>query len=397
MSVRRAIAVFLIVLFKTLTLFSSNFHEHLFSLPFPQQIASEADEIFSLPKDQQRLARFFPTIESVRFKLRPFKDPKLPMLSLQMTLKELCCALEGNPKENLQAILTMHTTREDSSKQRQLEYELCETMRKEILLSLSNEPFLRIYEAYFKEEPLVNRRVISATATQRFFAQDAKMRSLLQLAQNYGSELVLRVSLQRTVLLEKGLNFSSDVLPLLKRHAIAGIDIVGSLKEMEAAYPYTEEQMQKRLLELFEFVSKHHLVLVFHMFEASSDGPFYTAFQRALQAQQSPLYLEVGHIAELTPRWLDVLTSNPAVHILFHVNPTSNALLHGISAAKLSTLIRLISQKGVPVALGSDGRGILPRSSYQEQIELLPATLSPYSFLSLYHSLFVSKKLYTKQ
>ena len=386
--------------FQTTFLFSSNFHEHLFALPFPQHIAQEHRVIFSLPDDKQRLSSVFPTVEALHKKLSlQWKGKNIRAITLDTTLKTLCHALPGKPEENLLKLLTYTSTQKSSCTFRKFDYESCELLRKSILLSLPIDPFLRIYDAYFKQEPLINREIISATVTRRFFAlnQQKKHVALLHLASSYHTRLIYRVSLQRNTLLKQAIALPKEVLSLLITQQIGGIDVVGSLQEATYTYPYTKHKIQSRLKTLFDFAHHHHLVIVFHLFEECNDDPFYLALKETLSTWNKPLFLEVGHIATINQEWIELFASTPTLHTLFHLNPQSNHLLHDTPISHLKKVAKHLLKKGLPVALGSDGRGILPASSYQEQKALFTTRFAFFSFLSLRENFFPSKYLLTKK
>lgn len=402
-TIGRWLVVFL-TLFPSPLLFSSNFHEHLFSLPFPENIASQHEAIFALPEEQQHLSIIFPdhflTERDLRKKLHlRWSKKETQGITLDTTLSALCHTLPGDPKDNLRQLLAFAASTKKCEKLKLFDYETSETLRKNLLLALPKENFLKIYEAYFNEEPLANRTVISATVTRRFFdrAQHQKYHALIRLAAQYQTQLIYRVSLQRTQFLKKGLALSKEVLELLEGDHIGGIDVVGSLLEATYSYPYTKQEMQTRLVELFEYIHKNHLIVVFHLFEDQSDDAFYAALQETLKNWNKPLCIEVGHVAHITPEWIDLFAANPALHPLFHINVASNQLLHNIPLSHLKKIGHSLLKKGFPVVLGSDGRGILPGSSYLEQKELLALPISRFSLLSLRDTLFSSRKCNTKK
>lgn len=377
--------LFFVLFFPSTFLFSSNFHEHLFSVPFPSHIATEHEAIFSLPEEKQSLSCFFSTETELRKKLSLQWDAKqIQGITLETTLKTLCYILPGSPKKNLQKLLTFTATKKSPCSLRKFDYETCETLRKNIFLALPIDPFLRIFTSYFQEEPLINREVISATVTRRFFLpkQKTKHVALVHLARRFNTRLIYTVSLQRTTLLKKGIALPEEVLAQLHDRTIGGIDIVGSLYEETYTYPFTKQEMQKRLCSLFDFIQRHHLVVVFHLFEGQNDGPFYNALKETLTTWNKPLFLEVGHIASLNKEWIHLFASNPSLHTLFHCNPQSNAFLQDTPIPQLKKLTQALVKEGFPVVMGSDGRGILPASSYREQKRLISTRFSTFSFLS---------------
>lgn len=290
--------------------------------------------------------------------------------------------MPGCPIENLRKLLTLQEN--GSVEQRKRHYIFIEDVRKQLLLELSCEAFCRIYTRYFKEEPVEDRQVISATVTRRFFSEDQtqKRRLLQTVAKLYSTNLVLRISLQRNQLLRKGLIFDQAVMDQLINGEIEGVDIVGSLTEDTYDYPYSHSEMKQRLHALFDFISSHNLVLVFHLFECLNNDSFYFALKEALLEWKRPLLLEVGHIANLNQEWIDTFASLEHIQVLFHANIESNHQIHGLSHALLKQTVDSLLEKGMPVVLGSDGRGIFPNSAFSKQRTKIDSPFSSGSFLS---------------
>jgi hypothetical protein len=367
----------LILLFCTSLLCASNFHEHLFSLPYAKNIVKVSDAIFSIPENSQRLSCFF---ETENF-LRQFIEKKWDKEAVERFLKgggytksiaDLCKKMPGDPKENLHRLLSFDL--QGSYEERRTAYIAIEDMRKAFFLALSLKDFETVYRDYFECDPLINRQIISATVTQRFFAreQKKKYRALKKLAKEYGSLLLYRVSLQRNALLQRGVSLSEECKALLLRKEIAGIDLVGSLKEDRYVYSQDKEMLKRKIKELFEFSATHSLILFLHLFESAHDDPFYGALEEIIAAFQQPIALQIGHIATLNEKWIKLFSSNPALSVLFQANIQSNVILHGSDLKVLEKNILLLSQEGFQVVLGSDGQGILPRASFLEQSQIFP-------------------------
>lgn len=369
-------------------IWSSNFHEHLFSLPFPSNIVSVAPFIFAFPSDHQQLSNYFDQEQDLAMFIAPKWDAEsckefIRQQGYKKTITQLCQHMPGDLIQNLEKFLSFDSDSLTPFQCKQKNYIAIEKMRKEILLHLPKDKVKIIFEEYFKEEPLINRQFISASVTRRFFQADQENKYLLlqELATQYGSKLVYHISLQREELMNEGINFNNHILSLLFDHKIYALNVVGSLKEKD--YSYTQEPLviSQRIKELFNFVSKHSIVLIFHLFEEACDDPFYAALKNVLIHYKKSLYLEIGHLAHINDDWLKILSSNPYLHVLFHANIRSNQELQGLSIEQLREKVLLIQKYGFSVVPGSDGRGILPRSSYQEQMHLLQCSLDTVGFL----------------
>lgn len=383
----RYLIVLLLLLVASLRTYGSNFHEHLFSLPTANDIAESADAIFNLSEEDQSLSSIFESERDVK-RFLAFKLGKEHEGASPKTLKQLSLIMGPDGKKNLLELLSF--PERGTLEERQLLYVDIEDLRKQIFLSLSSDEVIKIFARYFVHEPIINRQVVSATVTRRFFDedQDGKYRRLRLLAEQYGSKLVYRVSLQRTVLLNKGIDLTPKVFKLIEEGEIGGIDVVGSLNEKKHVYEGSIDEISKRLTHLFDFISDRTLVLVFHLFEGMNDGPFYEALEKALRSYQKPLYLEVGHVAYLDTRWIEIFSSNPELNVMFHVNVQSNRLLQNRPLFQLRSTVKKLLAAGFSVVPGSDGRGILPGATYTEQVGLLECSLHDKSFLSSCGSLY---------
>lgn len=361
---------FLFFLFK---LNASNFHEHLFSLPFVENIVSKANSIFALPDNAQKLSLFFKSPEQLKaFLYTKWEHQKVDEFiasgGFDKTLSELCHFFPGSGQENLKRILSLDIALPATL--RRICYEIIETIRKDILLVLPDEEFLSIYEDYLKNEPLINRKVISATATRRFF-ETQKPQKLISLCKSYGSRLFFRLSWQRLRLLYEDFRPGPTIHKLIESRIIRGIDLVGSLNEEKIAYHLSKKEIEKKLRSLFDFSSNLGLVLVLHIFEEANNDIFYEALKNVVGSYKKNLYLEIGHLTLINKKWLNIFSSNPKLKCLFHVNAASNMILQNQTAASLKEKIHLLSSYHFPVAIGSDGRGILPGSSWKEQATIL--------------------------
>ncbi|MGM0440250.1 MAG: hypothetical protein ACQEP8_03945 [Chlamydiota bacterium] len=388
---KKTILIFFCGLFLASSLRGANFHEHLISLPFPEHFRVASSAIFALPANDQEFSKSFESEEELASYLRTStawdQDSIEDFLSLygnSATIRDFCSFMEGEPSDNLVSLLSFSVSANASLTVRQQAYISIENMRKQILLSLSGSEFLRIFEAYFKEDSLANRRVISATITRRFFEddQEGKYWRLRALAQQYGSKLVYRVSLQRNRLLKSGILLSDKTKNLIEEGEIGGVDIVGSLREREYTYPFNVEDMEYHLRSILDYMAEQQSVLVFHLFEGVNSDKFYDILEKVLLNYDKEVLLEVGHIAYLDKHWLDVFAANPRLRVIFHLNLASNRELKAIATEELKKKVLMIQAAGFNVVSGSDGRGVLKGSSYAEQQALIETPLAKDSFLS---------------
>ncbi|MBJ7450264.1 MAG: hypothetical protein JHC93_07910 [Parachlamydiales bacterium] len=367
---------------------ASNFHDHLFSIPFAKNFSRVASSIFRIPSKELKLTDFFKNEDELTnfIEVRWGKPAALIFThqgGFKQSLIDLCLSMPGDPSHNLERILTLESNEKTAVPLRQKEYIAIEDMRKKILLALPADDFEEVYRGYFRSDPLCNRRYISAAVTRRFFteSQDEKRERLMALAIKENTRLVYRVSLQREELMDDGVKFPNHVMDLLLNKSIGAIDVVGSLRENQYSYPDVK-LVQSRIRELFDFVRQHHISLVFHLFETCNNDNFYQGLEDVLRLVDRPLQIEVGHIARLDDRWIDIFASNPNLDMMFHVNVVSNMRLHGLTIEKLRETVFNLRQKGFKVVPGSDGRGILPSSSYVEQKVILACPLDDIAMIS---------------
>ncbi len=351
-------------------LFASNYHEHLFSLPFKDNFYSVSPAILRVGREIP-LKKVFPTeTQWMEFMLEKYpQEQEKYDYWCKRSLTEFINSREKDPQEALIDLMDFDSFLGCSCPKRQIGYECIENLRKATLLALPTQEFLQIYQEYFQQEPLVNRQVVYATVSGRLFesGQLAKAKQLKKLASNFKTVLLYRVSLQRHRLISKGVQaISSAVRQQIKSKLITAVDLVASLYEQPGDYLGQERQIAEKIKELFDFIDKYQTVLYLHAFEAASEGGVYTALQKVLANYKRPLRISIGHINALTDEWLEAWKSFPSTKIHFHSCPASAYYLHGFSYQEMKKQIHKIQRKGLPVTLGSDGRGILPQSSWEE-------------------------------
>ncbi|NDF14107.1 hypothetical protein EB061_02145 [bacterium] len=144
-----------------------------------------------------------------------------------------------------------------------------------------------------------------------------------------------------------------------------GVDISGSL--WDSTFEYGEdstELMRKRLLQLFEASSQAGIGVRLHAFENGTIGGFYDALWSALKECKkrkcTPNRLRIGHIYDLDDDSLErLLKYVKKSDVIFEVNAESNYALREPNTHMLVERIESMHGKGLRVAIGSDGIGIL--------------------------------------
>jgi hypothetical protein len=122
--------------------------------------------------------------------------------------------------------------------------------------------------------------------------------------------------------------------------------------------------MRKRLVQLFEASTREGIGVRLHAFENGSTGGFYDALWGALEECRirkcEPSRLRVGHIYDLDDDSLKKLLKHvKKSDIIFEVNPESNYALLEPNTRMLVERIESMHRKGLRVAIGADGIGIL--------------------------------------
>jgi hypothetical protein len=171
---------------------------------------------------------------------------------------------------------------------------------------------------------------------------------------------------------------------------IDGIDISGSLLESSAPGRFSSSLLQDRLRNLLLDTPKASTLRI-HAFEGAREGGFYQslwrAFEAAAKVNQLPSEIRIGHILHLDPEDIRRFSSlRSKTRWVFEANVESNTLLHDTKAySKLSKTITRLHQAGFPVAIGSDGIGVLgPGATFEAQlVKLRDAGLSSSSLQKL--------------
>lgn len=175
-------------------------------------------------------------------------------------------------------------------------------------------------------------------------------------------------SVSRKNLASRGTNFKKileEVSTGTKEGWLHGIDISGSLWDRTFSYDVDASALMKeRLIDLFKKSRESDIGIRLHAFENGRSGGFYDALWGALEdckkARCSPPNLRIGHIYDLDDESLNrLLKSVKKESLIFEVNAESNYQLLEPRTRMLVDRIESLHKKGLRVAIGSDGIGIL--------------------------------------
>ena len=175
-------------------------------------------------------------------------------------------------------------------------------------------------------------------------------------------------SVSRKNLASRGTNFRKileEVGAGKKEGWLHGIDISGSLWDSAFSYDVDASALMKeRLMELFRTSRDTGIGIRLHAFENGKTGGFYDALWGALEeckkARCEPQNLRIGHIYDLDDESLKrLLKSVKKESLVFEVNAESNYQLLEPRTRMLVDRIEALHKKGLRVAIGSDGIGIL--------------------------------------
>jgi hypothetical protein len=396
-----------ICLGKCLPLLASNSHEHLFSLPFKEDLVILYQED-AADKCSVTVADIF-TSEAAWKSFMKIKSPAHEEDYQEIKdapFYTLLTHLNLSPRALFTEFFSLDDIPKRAFNLKKLAYVSIENVRKSLLMDADVDTFLKVYTHYFEKEPLINRKTLSVTATKRFFTEKNLNKAVLlqHLAKKLNSHLVYRVSLPRHRLIKEGVYFSAHIESLFAKGLIAGIDVVCSMHEAVTDGIGQEILIENRIKELFKYCQERNLVAFLHAFEGANSGPFYTALRRAIEDLSSPLTLEIGHANTITEEWLEFFQKQKQLQLAIHMCPASGKYLQGVSKKHFQSIAKAAEERKLPVFLGSDGRGILLHSSFMEQKKWLgmqcnynPAHKSPIAHkkvnASAFHSLLVGQVL----
>lgn len=230
---------------------------------------------------------------------------------------------------------------------------------------------------YLDRVPLRDRRVISLTASKRYFRAPMSWlpAHLSRVFAAAGTESEFFVSFQRALLapgrgrdFEEALAITKEALSSGLAH---GVDIVGSLHDgTDAEGPakprWWRDEMGERLSAVVAAAAAvPGAQMRLHGWEAPVRGrqpDYYAVLFRVLAgAPRLPWLLRIGHMGGLRARdiaRLDAIAAGGRSSLFFEACLESNRRLHGVPTRRLARTVKKLLQDGRSVALGADGEGM---------------------------------------
>lgn len=363
----------------------ANLHEHFRSLFLADNFVTLGTDLFSIPPNEQKLSEAFGRYDQLLLMLRVnfrISEAKarflIPESDFQkLTIQDLCLRLPGTVFENFKKLVEMHIPEKNVSNVeiRNL-YVLQEDIRTIWLKNLSKEMLTKIYINYFETDNQENWKDLHISVSAPYLTGEHKWRYnlFLEVAHQYKAKVKTFLSIHRGKIDHANLR-SSDF------QYIDGIDLTASMFEDQRTLNALKQDSLERI---FDFASRNGKELRIHAFEASNTGPFYKILKNVLKTYKRPIQIRIGHISHLTKEWLVLMKKNPHLQISFDVNASSNFWLQSRKTSELIEIIKMIHSFGFSTNLGSDGRGILPLSSYREQTKILDSEGYNYQCVKFY-------------
>lgn len=375
---RRSVLIVLFVVFNSLTSWASNFHEHFSSLFLANNFTALGSDVFSVPAEEQLLSKTLGTYEryllfmKVNFNLseKAARQTVTPEDFSHLTIKDLCHSLPGDAVENFKHFVFIEKVEKGlSSADVRKIYATQEDIRTLWIKNLSPEHLIRLYRHYFETDHRQNWKEIHISIPEVFLHDPVhqwRYSTFIAMATHYKAKIKTFVSVRRD-------KIKSAIKRLDGNHGIEGLDITSSIFEDNQEFEMNKMKKvtAELLINLLNYMSETQQELRIHAFEAANTGTFYDILKQALENHSRPVRIRIGHINHVTPDWLDLMVKNKNLNIRFDVNGASNFWLHSTPAAEILKKIRMIHSYGFKTNLGSDGRGILPGSSYLEQLGTL--------------------------
>ncbi|MBL7545161.1 MAG: hypothetical protein JNL11_15190 [Bdellovibrionaceae bacterium] len=377
-----------------LSSYGNNSHEHFRSLFLAENFLALGDDLFSVPANEQTLTEAFGRYDQLLLMLRVnFGIPENKAHELvseadfaKMTLHELCTRVPGDASANFKKLVTMSIPNKDVSnfEMRQI-YVLQEDIRTIWLKNLSKDQLAKVYRNYFETDPAENWKEIHISLSAPYLTGEHRWRYelFLEIAQRkYQAKIKSFLSIHRDKIGQTPV-IASELT------AIDGIDLTASMFEDNKAKESSKLNTSKNaaLEHIFDWASQNGKEIRIHAFEGANTGPFYDMLETVLSSYRRPVKIRIGHIGYLTKEWLERMKKNSFLNVTFDVNAASNYWLQSRKTADLIEIIKMIHHYGYSTHLGSDGRGILPKSSYLDQVR----TLRTHGFKYMCHKFYLPK------
>lgn len=240
-----------------------------------------------------------------------------------------------------------------------------------------------IVNSYLNRNKITNFQSISLSVPPSLYSKDV-LQPLQQAVAARGGNFNFYLTFARNGGTQEALQRGIEQVSQSLQHGWGhGIDIVGSIAEIAT------EPLDIKVIGLYRqrFDAIAHALqnqgsLRIHAFEAARSGNFYEALWDFLESRASkgqlPKEIRIGHINALSEQDITRFSliqkkSHKPIFIIFEASIESNLLLHPgekehASIRRLKNIIEQIHYKGMRVSIGSDGQGILGKSSQWEQV-----------------------------
>lgn len=278
-----------------------------------------------------------------------------------------------------------------------VKYIMIESLRRNLYVHAQNKGSDK-YAKFLKESfsrtveklPASERSFIGFSVPQEFVTEE--LRGVEEVLRKNGTKADFYYSLPRSRLERSGgkakQEFSEklrDIKRLLEQGIIQGVDITGSIFEEEDGnknYKAARRKLiQERLRDLYSTIdsSKGDGVIRLHAFEGRSRNSFYRELRMFIKdiahgeiksTGRTPV-ISFGHIANIDEKTMKFLVkasktaeqNGVPLKFAFDFNLDSNRALQNSETQKLIKTALELHRNGFEIGLGSDGTGILGKSS----------------------------------
>ena len=156
---RKLLWIIVIQLISIAPLTSSNFHEHLFSVPFEQNFSPTISKVIKgelkvttgkVFKSEEQWDFIFDKVGSSKIKghYHTYKGCSLDTVTRKLTTQQISLLFSAIFRTKNYQLL--------STKERKIAYQINENLRKEIFLNAPLDDVLHIFREYLEQEPIEN-------------------------------------------------------------------------------------------------------------------------------------------------------------------------------------------------------------------------------------------------
>ena len=358
---------------------ANNYHDHFFSIPFSQGLEeileTETIQTLTLSEAFRDQVNLVPWYFETYWQVPPTTWPSnYKQMSLQRMFNILTSVTSTQTVSAIKTDLFelgRHTLTEDPDLTIR-HFDLKMELRNAIIQSLNTRQAVELFRHFLKNEPIGNRRHLQAAMSRSMFLphQRTKLRSIRRLAQRFGTEIHYYYNIQRHYLtqwVDEPTIIAPSVKKLVEQEVISGFNLNGSADEgwkVQAEAQIPIGKLTDFFLRLFNELTELGVPLQLHMFERVSEGPLYTALDRALAMYRKPLELHIGHSAKLTHWWINRLDThrrnNPGLEL--QIQGVPNMYLRSAPDFNIQEYlqrIRYAKSLGMEVREGFDGAGFI--------------------------------------